>query len=69
MEQKMSGRTHKGLKKRLKRTAGGRIRRRSSGKRHLMSHKPADRARRLRGWTDLSDADRKSLEKQFGKIQ
>jgi large subunit ribosomal protein L35 len=65
----MSGKTHKGLKKRLSRTAGGRVRRRRSGKRHLMSHKSAERARRLSGWTELSDADRASLERQFGKIQ
>ena len=65
----MSGKTHKGLKKRLKRTAGGQVRRRSSGKRHLMSHKAADRVRRLSGWTELSDPDRRNLERQFGKIR
>jgi large subunit ribosomal protein L35 len=65
----MSGKTHKGLKKRLKRTAGGKVRRRHSGKRHLMSHKSSDRTRRLSGWAELSEADRRQLEKQFGKIQ
>jgi large subunit ribosomal protein L35 len=64
----MSGKTHKGLKKRLMRTAGGQVMRRRCGKRHLMSHKSADRARRLSGWTALSDPDRRNLERQFGKI-
>jgi large subunit ribosomal protein L35 len=64
----MKGKTHKGLAKRLKRTASGKVLRRASGKRHLMSTKSAKRARRLRGWRGLSDSDRASLERQFGKI-
>lgn len=64
----MSAKTHKGLKKRLSRTASGKIRRRKCGKRHLMSHKSAKRARRLSGWAELSDADRRKLERQYGKI-
>jgi large subunit ribosomal protein L35 len=64
----MKNKTHKGLAKRLKRTATGKVRRGSSGKRHLMSSKSAKRARRLRGWKGLFDGDRASLERQFGKI-
>jgi len=64
----MKGKTHKGLAKRLKRTASGKVLRGASGKRHLMSTKRAKRARRLRGWRALADGDRVSLERQFGKI-
>ncbi|NLW51072.1 MAG: 50S ribosomal protein L35 [Candidatus Brocadiaceae bacterium] len=64
----MKGKTHKGLAKRLKRTASGKVLRNASGKRHLMSTKSPKRQRRLRGWRPLFDGDRKSLERQFGKI-
>jgi large subunit ribosomal protein L35 len=65
----MSAKTHKGLAKRFKRTATGRVLRRSSGKRHLMSHKTADRVRRLSRWHELTKGDRASLERQFGHIR
>lgn len=39
--------THKGLKKRVRVTARGRIKVRTPGKRKLMSHKSGDRRRRL----------------------
>ncbi len=67
----MSGKTHKthkGLRKRLKRTGTGKILRRASGKRHLMSTKSAKRARRLSTWRELSHGDRKAFERQFGKL-
>ena len=64
----MSAKTHKGLKKRLKRTGTGKLLRRSSGKRHLMSHKPAKRARRLKCWRVVSDGDATAFERQYGKI-
>ena len=65
----MSGKTHKGLAKRFKRTASGRVFRRSSGKRHLMSHKAADRVRRLSNWREMAKGDLTGLERQFGRIQ
>ena len=64
----MKAKTHKGLAKRLKRTASGKVMRGASGKRHLMSTKPAKRSRRLRGWRQLSESDVACLERQFGKI-
>lgn len=64
----MSNKTHKGLQKRLKKTANGKLKRRHPGKRHLMSHKSARRRRRLAGWTDLSKGDRERFEEQYGKI-
>ena len=67
-ESNMSGKTHKGLARRLKRTRSGKVLRRASGKRHLLSHKSPERRRRLRKWQELSEGDRKSLERQFGKI-
>ncbi len=65
----MSGKTHKGIADRLKRTKTGKILRRHRGKRHYMSHKRPRRARRLSGWTELSEADRQRFETQYGKIQ
>ena len=64
----MSAKTHKGLAKRLKTTATGKVLRRASGKRHLMSTKPAKRVRRLKGWRALSSGDRAAFERQYGKL-
>ena len=64
----MSGKTHKGLHKRLKRTGSGKLLRKTSGKRHLMSHKSSKRVRRLRGWRAVSDGDATAFERQYGKI-
>jgi len=60
--------THKGLKKRLKRTATGKVLYRPSGSNHLMSKKRAKRARRLRSWKEMSRGDLKAFTRQFGKI-
>jgi large subunit ribosomal protein L35 len=64
----MKGKTHKGLAKRLKKTASGKLRRGAAGKRHLMSTKSAKRRRRLSGWHGVTDGDRASLERQYGKL-
>lgn len=40
--------THKGVAKRIKRTASGKLRRSKSGRRHLLSHKSPKRRARLR---------------------
>jgi len=64
----MSNKTHKGIHKRLKRTATGKVLRRRSGKRHLMSTKSARRARRLSGWRPVAKPDVKTTEKQYGKV-
>jgi len=40
--------THKGLKKRFKITAGGKIKHRKAGTSHLLSHKSKKRKRQLR---------------------
>jgi large subunit ribosomal protein L35 len=41
--------THKGLKKRFKVTASGKIKHRKAGTSHLLSHKSSKRKRQLRG--------------------
>jgi large subunit ribosomal protein L35 len=40
--------THKGMKKRFKISAGGKVRHKRCGSSHLMSHKSGKRVRRLR---------------------
>jgi len=64
----MSGKTHKGLQKRLKKTAGGKLMHRRSGKSHLLSGKTPKRKRRLRQWAQLSREDAVMFERQFGKL-
>jgi large subunit ribosomal protein L35 len=68
MECTMSVKTHKGIHKRFKRTATGKVLRRRSGKRHLMSTKSARRARRLSGWHPVSKPDLKAMERQYGRV-
>jgi large subunit ribosomal protein L35 len=41
--------THKSSKKRFRVTAGGKLKRRQAGKKHLLSHKTGKRKRHLRG--------------------
>lgn len=65
----MSAKTHKGMHKRLKVTGTGKVLRRPSGKRHLMSSKSARKVRRLSGWRAVKAPDLKALERQFGKIK
>jgi len=62
----MSGKTHKGLNKRLKKSSRGKISHRSCGKSHLMSGITGRRSMRLRKWKRLSDGERKSWERQYG---
>lgn len=64
----MSEKTHKGLKKRLKRTGRGKVLRRHSRSGHLLSKKSRKRKRRLGQWTEVSPGDLKAFERQYGKI-
>jgi large subunit ribosomal protein L35 len=64
----MSGKTHKGLQKRLKKTGTGKLMHRRPGKSRLLSGKSAARKRRLRRWARLGDANCKLFERQFGKL-
>ncbi len=48
--------THKGLKKRVKVTAKGKVKRSKAFASHLLAHKSAKRKRRLRGSTIMKNA-------------
>ena len=50
--------THRGAAKRFKITAGGKILRMHSGKRHLLGTKPARRMRKLKKLTQVTHADK-----------
>jgi ribosomal protein L35 len=64
----MSGKTHKGLQKRLKKTGTGKLMRRRPGKSHLMSGKSGKRKRRLNRWMPFSEMDCRLYQRQFGRL-
>lgn len=57
---------HSGMKKRVKKTGSGKLRREQTGKRHLLEHKPSTRTRRLDGTVDVAKADTKRVKKMLG---
>jgi large subunit ribosomal protein L35 len=57
---------HSGMKKRVKRTGKGKLRREQANKRHLLEHKSSRRTRRLTGTVDISKADTKQVKKLLG---
>ena len=59
---KMKLKTHRGAKKRFKVTAGGKILRMHSGKRHLLGTKASGRMRKLKKLTLVSKADAKNVK-------
>jgi large subunit ribosomal protein L35 len=59
--------THKGLSKRVKVTAGGRVRHKRAGGGHLMSGKNAKRRRRVAGSAIITGATAKTAKIQLGK--
>jgi len=58
---------HKGLKKRVKITANGKVLRKKANKGHLMSTKPGKRRRKLGRSTTISKADIKNTRRLLGK--
>jgi ribosomal protein L35 len=64
----MSRKTNKALRKRLKVTGSGKVLHKSSGRRKLLSKKPAKRLLSLRKWRGLADCDRRSIERQYGAL-
>ena len=64
----MSAKTHKGLKKRLKVSAGGKVLRRRIGGRHILSKKSPKRKRRLGQWAKVRTGDLRSFVRQYGKV-
>lgn len=57
---------HKGLKKRVKVTASGKVVRRKANKGHLMSGKPGKRRRRLGRPGQIAPADQKKIRRLLG---
>ncbi len=60
------GKTHKGLKKRIKITAKGKVRYKSSFSGHLMSTKSSNRRRRLRKPAFLTGAVAARIKEMLG---
>ncbi len=54
--------THRGAAKRFKVTAGGKVLRMHSGKRHLLGTKKANRMRRLKKLTKVHAADAANIK-------
>jgi large subunit ribosomal protein L35 len=63
---RVKAKTHKGLKRRLKVTATGKIMHRRSGKSHLMSGKSGKKVRQLRRWAALPKSECRILKRQYG---
>ncbi len=59
--------THKGLKKRVKITAKGKVRHKRAGSGHLMSGKCGNRCRRLRSPAILKNAFQKRIRAALGE--
>ncbi len=59
--------THKGLKKRVKITATGKVRHKRTGGGHLMSGKNAKRRRRVRSSSIMKRAMAKTVRIELGK--
>jgi large subunit ribosomal protein L35 len=62
---KLKLKTHRGAAKRFKVTAGGKVMRGHSGKRHLTGAKLSGRMRRLRKSTRVHDADAANVKKML----
>lgn len=59
--------THKGLTKRVRITASGKLKRKRSGGGHLMSGKSAKRRRRIAGSAIVAGASAKTAKMRLGK--
>ncbi|MEZ4453516.1 MAG: 50S ribosomal protein L35 [Nannocystaceae bacterium] len=58
-------RSHSGAKKRFRFTATGKAKRKHSHKNHILTKKHADRIRKLRGMTLVSEPDQVRVEKML----
>ena len=54
--------SHRGAAKRFKLTSKGKVKRQHALKNHILTKKNADRVRRLRGTTIVSDPDQRRIE-------
>ena len=57
---------HSGMKKRVKITGKGKLRREQTNRRHLLEYKSSRRTRRLAGTTDVAKADVPRVKKMLG---
>lgn len=57
--------SHSGAQKRFKKTANGKIMRKKAGKSHILTKKTAKRKRHLRKKTQVSEADKKRVERMI----
>lgn len=57
--------THKGMQKRFKRTASGRLKRSQAKRSHLFANKTQKQKRHLRKSTMVSKSDQKRIEQQL----
>lgn len=57
--------THRGAAKRFKITAGGKVLRMHSGKRHILGAKPANRMRRLKKMAHVHPSDAGNVKKML----
>lgn len=62
-----SGKTHKGIAKRIKVTGTGKLKRHKSGKSHLLSNKSGQALRRLRRSKTVPDHIAKQIKEQLIK--
>ncbi len=58
---------HSGMKKRVKITGSGKLRRQKANRRHNFEHKPTTRTRRLDGTTEVAAADVGRVRKLLGR--
>ena len=65
---KVKHKTHKGAKKRVRVTAGGKVKIRRAGAGHLLSHKSGNRRRHLRHTKILVVAPGKAILRALGEI-
>ncbi len=59
--------THSGAKKRFKVTGTGKLLFQRAGKRHLLEHKSSRVTRRLTGTSEVTTADRGTVNKLLGR--
>ena len=59
--------SHSGIRKRVKVTAGGKLLRQKTGLRHRLEKKSSELTRRLSGTTEVSKADRRRVNKLLGR--
>ena len=57
---------HSGMKKRVKVTGSGKLRREQANRRHLLEVKSSTRKRRLDGTTEIAKADTNRVKKMLG---